>query len=522
VTIHHLALSCSLLLGACSDYSLEPMPDIPPDAEPDIEVYPGALEFGAALAGEQAIQQLWIRNLGQATLSVDPLAFEGSGAFTLLEDPGAFTLQASEERALTVVFSPDEPSAIQASAWVMSNDPDSPRIEVPLSGEGLVPWLEITPANHDFGELPIPCEDQLELTLQNTGNTTLEITSLELLGDDQLWLSAAPPLPLTLVPGEVSFAAVAIQAREPGALVASLAASSNDPRGEVRATQQATITWVGEAEDRFEVPADPPVDVLFAVDRSSSMDDDAQRLGEAFEDFITALTGATSGWHIGVVTYDDACFNHGILDIGTPAVEQRFAEAVALGFDHEIVLDEQLLQLSDRALQQTGGGACNEGFLRSGALLHLIVVSDEPERSTETASAWSWDYWLERYEAYVSGPSLLKVSGVVDLDDCNEGAAGYLEAIAATGGEALSICDASWAEHAVALAEASSDFLFSFELSETPDPDSIVVEVDGGSIDSGWSYDDASNLVVFDEGLADSIAPGAEIVIRYGIASSCE
>ncbi len=49
-----------------------------------------------------------------------------------------------------------------------------------------------------------------------------------------------------------------------------------------------------------------------------------------------------------------------------------------------------------------------------------------------------------------------------------------------------------------------------------------MVEVDGGSIDSGWSYDDASNLVVFDEGLADSIAPGAEIVIRYGIASSCE
>ncbi len=506
----------------CSDYSLEPMPEIPPDAEPDIEVVPGSLDFGSGLAGDQTTRALYVRNLGLATLSVDPIDFEGSGAFTLLDDPGDFTLQASEEFALTVVFEPTEPSSAEATLTVSSNDPDTPEIEVPLIGEGLAPQLEITPASHDFGEVLVPCEQSLELTLQNVGNTNLEVQDLEQLGDTQLQLHELPSLPFTLVPGEVATTTLILLPDEPGGIDGWLEASSTDPRGVISATQQASITWAGETIDSFEVPLDPPVDILFAVDRSGSMDDDAEHLGQAFDDFIDTIAAETGGWHIGVITYDHACFEHGVLNADTPDVAERFAEAVTLGSDDEIVLDEQLFQLVDRALQQTASGACNEGLLRDGAMLHVIVVSDEPERSHETASAWTWDYWLERYQAWVLGSSLLKLSGVVDVDDCNEGAEGYLEAIEATGGEALSICDADWAEHAVTLAEASTDFLFVFELSATPDEASIEVEIDGVVTTDGWSYDDASNMVVFDEDLANSVPAGTAVTISYGISSSCE
>ncbi len=507
---------------ACSDYTLEPTPTIPPDAEPDIEVAPGELIFGTAWAGELVTRDLYVRNLGQSTLSVDPISFEGSGAFSLLEDPGSFTLQASEELALTVAFEPDEPSLLEGTLTVLSNDPDTPAIPVPLTGEGQVAWLEITPASHDFGEVLIPCAQELELTLQNVGNATLAIDSVAYAGAGQMQLVDAPGQPFELVPGEVAYATVALEPTEPTTVEASLEVQSNDPRGVISADQQATVIWAGDASDSFEIPLDPPVDVLFAVDRSGSMDDDAAALGDAFDSFIATIGAETGGWNIGVVTYDHACFNNGILTARSTDVEQRFAEAVSMGSDEEIVLDEQLFQLLDRALQQTVSGACNEGFLRTGAMLHLIVVSDEPERSTETASAWSWDYWLERYEAWVGGSTLVKVSGVVDLDDCNEGAEGYLEAIEATGGEALSICDADWAEHAVALAEASTDFLYSFELSATPDEASIAVEVGGSAATSGWSYDAASNMVVFGDELADSVPAGSTVVVSYGIASSCE
>jgi hypothetical protein len=518
--LRSIALLVAMIAG-CSDYSLEPMPGVPPDAEPDIEVYPGELAFGSVLAGEVALRELYLRNLGQAMLSVDPIAFEGSGAFTLLEDPGGITLMASEEITLTVAFTPDEPSALEGTLRVLSNDPDTPEIQVPLRGEGLVPWLEITPASHDFGELEVPCEEQLELVLQNVGNTDLEVSSLALEGDAQLRLAEAPGAPFTLLPGEVAYATVLLEAASPGEIASSLVTTSNDPREFVEATQQATVTWAGEATDRFDVPRDPPVDVLFAVDRSGSMDDDAVALGEAFSTFIATLSQETNGWNIGVLTYDHACFNHGILDGYTADAEALFSEAVAMGSDQEIVLDERLFQLVDRGLQQTVAGACNEGFLRPGAMLHVVVVSDEPERSTETASAWTWDYWLERWQPWVRGSSLLTVSGVVDLDDCNEGAAGYLEAIEATGGEALSICDADWAAHAVALAEASAAFLFSFELSATPQESSIEVSVDGSPVESGWTYDASTNTVVFDEELADSVPSEAEIVIHYGIAAEC-
>jgi hypothetical protein len=514
----------SLLLSsllACSDYALEPMPTIPADAEPDIEVVPGSLEFGAVLAGEASIRELYVRNLGQALLQVQPLAFEGSGAFSLLEDDVGFDLEASGERTLQVVFEPDEPAALEGTLTVLSNDPDTPSIAVPLQGDGLVPWLAITPETHDFGEVMLPCEAELELVLQNVGNSDLEVAALAYEGQDQLSLSDAPTTPFTLVPGEVAYATVLLRPDSPGEVQGLLQATGNDPRGVVEASQQASLAWAGEATEHFEVPEDPPVDVLFAVDRSGSMDDDAQALGQAFGSFIATLSTRTSGWNIGVITYDHACFNHGILTAETDEVGRLFTEAVSLGSDEEIVLDEQLLQLVDRALQQTVGGACNDGFLRAGAMLHVVVVSDEPERSSETASAWTWDYWVDRYLPWVSGSSLLRISGVVDLDACNEGAEGYLEAIEATSGEALSICDADWAAHAVELAEASTAFLFSFPLSQRPDEDSIVVEIAGSVAWSGWSYDPHSNAVVFDRDLADSVPGGTSVTVSYGIASEC-
>ncbi len=510
-----------LSLPACSDYALEPMPDIPFDAEPDIEVFPGSLSFGAVMAGQSALKELTIRNVGEAMLGVDPIAFEGAGAFSLVDDPGSFSVQGGAELVLQVAFEPAEPAALEGGLRVFSDDPDTPEILVPLSGEGMVPWLEITPATHDFGEVMIPCEQDLELVLQNVGNADLEVTALDFDGAEQLMLDAPDP-PFVLGPGELVQATVLLDPSSPGEITGLLEATSNDPRGVVQATQSASLAWAGEGSDTFTVPEDPPVDVLFAVDRSGSMEDDALALGESFNAFIDALGQSTEGWNIGVVTYDHACFNNGILQIDTPRLEQLFVDAVTSGSDEEIVLDEQLFQLVDRALQQTVAGACNEGFLRGGAMLHVIVVSDEPERSPETASAWTWDYWLDRWDPYVEGSSLLKVSGVVDLDDCNEGAEGYLEAIEATEGEALSICSPDWAAHALDLAEASAEFLFSFALSGQPDPDSITVSIEGTEQSAGWSYDPHANAVVFDESLAESAGGGSEVVIAYGLASSCE
>ena len=58
-----------------------------------------------------------------------------------------------------------------------------------------------------------------------------------------------------------------------------------------------------------------------------------------------------------------------------------------------------------------------------------------------------------------------------------------------------------------------------FVLSEEPDPESIVVTIEGGEV-SGWSYSEDLNAVVFDAGSWP--AGGTDIGVSYWPAGACE
>ena len=258
------------------------------------------------------------------------------------------------------------------------------------------------------------------------------------------------------------------------------------------------------------------IDAMFAVDPSGSMDDDAATLVAAFGDFVAGVEAVTTGWHMGVVTYDHGCVNHGVLDASTPDLFSTFTDAATLGEDREIAHDEALFVLVDRALAQTAAGACSEGLARPGVPLHVIVVSDEPERSEELALAWTWDWYLRRFQAAVSSPSLLTVSGVVDLAGCGEGAYGYVDMIAATRGEELDVCAPDWGAHVGALAVASTALAWTLPLDSAADPATSVVTVDGTPA-TGWAYDPSVPAVVF-----SSLEPGQTVEITWSEASACE
>ena len=518
-SIHSQYVWSPVLLGGlvvgCSDYGFNRKTDVGGGGTPAIEVDPALLDFWSVRSGEEEVLTFTVRSVGDATLTVDELTPSGSGAFTLLDGDTLFSLEPGDARDFTVSFSPLEAGVVEGVIAVTSNDSDFPSVDVDLTGSGLLPWLEITPDEHDFGDVLIPCPDELSLTLQNTGDDTLVVTAVEYDGDGQLHLREDLAVPFSLTPGSYTTAWVDLEPAEAGAIAGTLRVTSNDPRGVVEATQEATADWTGDGSDRFDVATDPPVDLVFAVDQSSSMNDDAALLGENFSLFIEALEAVTTGWHLGVVTYDHGCFNDGVLTTDTADLASTFEAAVAEG-DDDVVDTEALFRLVDRALKQTGDGSCNADFLRDGALLHVVVISDEPERSTETASAWTWDYWLDRWAAYVSGASLLKVSGVIDTDGCNEGSEGYAEAIAATDGRALSICDGDWADYALELAQASAEFAWVYAPSQDAAPASVEVFVDGEPVTEGWAWDDALGAVVFEERPA-----GDTVELTYKLASTC-
>jgi len=503
------------LLFACSDYGLQAPEGQNEAGIPMIDVSPRELDFLSAAAGETVIRTFTVANVGDAFLQVQSIELQATASFTLVDAPTAVGLLPGEGFDVDVAFTPLDAGPVDGTVQVRSTDADEPEIPVALLGDGRIPSLQITPASFDFGDQVVPCPADLDLVLQNVGEAELTVEDLGYSGDADLSLVFAPSLPLVLAPGAYATATVRYLPTVDDTVSGVLTARSNDPAGDRSASQAGTGTLSVEQSESFPVLEDPPVDILFAVDQSESMDDDAVRLGAGFADFIARVGASTSGWQVGVVTLDAACLNGGVLRADSPDLVSTFEAAVVLGTDAEVSDDEALLKLSDGALAQTGTGACNEGLLRDGTSLHVIVVSDEPERSHEQAAAWTWDFWLERMQGRVASPELLTISGLVDANGCNEGDDGYAQAIEATGGERLDICAGDWGASMAALADASLRWAWSYPLSGDPAPSSIAVTVDGTAA-TDWTWDEAAHAVVF----ADRPA-GATVTVTYVEAGTC-
>lgn len=506
-----------LLTAGCIEQGFTGLNDVWGPPGPAIEVAPEQLHYYEVSGGDSKEALFEIRSIGRSDLEVSRVAVvdDGLGDYTVLDTDTPFVLAPGESREVWVRFSPQLADERLAVVEVDSDDPELSTATVDLSGVGLLPKLEITPPSWDFGELGATCSSSVEMVLQNVGRADLTISSAGLSGDAGYAVTQDSPFLTTLPPLAYVTGTMTWTASTAGASSATLTVISDDPEGPRIATFTGQTSGLGATEDHFTAQEDPPVDILLLVDRSASMDDDAASLGDNFGRFITTLGEVTEGWRMGVVTLDSACFNEGILTPDTTSLKQTFAAAAITGTDAEISADEQMLYLGDKALRKTPSGECNENFLREGALLHIIVVSDEPDRSSERASAWTWDFFLERYLAYVPAPELLKVSGVIDTEGCNEGDDGYRQIIEATGGEAMSICSTDWADTMVTLAEASLTYAHSFTLSNKPMPSTLEVTVNG-VVSKAWRYDAGLNAVVF-----ENLNGEDAVVVAYEIAGAC-
>ena len=494
----------ALIFSGCQEYNVQPAGNGPNGATPDILVTPSALEFGPSASDASEVQRFEIENVGDAVLNLSAVELDsGSEAFAILTPIDDTLLDIGESLQIDVRFQPHV-SQNFGRALVFSDDPDTPEAPVDLFGLGEVPELDITPDYHRF---PAACDDAIELKLENVGLEPLVIDGIHYSAPGDLTLEDANALPLTLEPAQYTVVDVVYTPSGVGTVVGTLEVDSNDPRGVQAAEQEAEPALGDTIVEAFEVAADPPIDILFAIDKSGSMTEEARNLSDAFLDFIQEIGTATQDWQIGVVSKDSGCFNNGIITPATPNYGTVFRDAATGIQVLQTDLTEALLELSYNALTQTGSGKCNDGFVRYGAVLHVILISDEPEQSGET-----WDHWVNLYRANMWDPQMLVISSVVDVfGTCGSGATGYLEASADTGGLVLDVCNSNWGVFAADLGQASVAAVQSYVLAAQPDPATLVVEVDGVAYPNGWSYDAARNAVVIDVDLPE----GAQITITY-------
>ena len=196
---------------------------------PHINIPLSELNFGPVQLGENSHLELLIMNLGGDTLHVQVTPPSLSN-FTLDKSQFAINPDMATE-TITVTFTPDSPITYQDSLLIVSNDRDSPKIKVSLSGLGLGPVIELDQQTLDFDSVTVLSDSILFLNIRNNGNDTLRINNLTIEPSNSGFAFTDAPItfPLLVEPGSSMNLSIGFSPLERGPMSAQVSIYSNDP-----------------------------------------------------------------------------------------------------------------------------------------------------------------------------------------------------------------------------------------------------------------------------------------------------
>ncbi len=288
--------------------------------------------------------------------------------------------------------------------------------------------------------------------------------------------------------------------------------------------------------ETFTQNAVEPVDVLWVVDNSGSMSGELDNLANQFDYFINGFVTLGLDYHIGVVTTDmsnplQSGNLMGPVKVITPAGDPLVDFAAAIDQGSSGSGDERGMDAAQAALTDPLLSGGNAGFIRPGASLSVILVTDEEDGSNINGN--DFGNWLE---AYKGDPALTTFSAIAGPTSgffpcfaifsgiSAEPAPRIGAAIQRTGGIHASICNMNMTDILTSLSVLSSGMQTSFALSYEPsDPFSVVVTVDGVVVPysavNGFTFDPVTHVVTFHGMWIPS--PNAVIEVTYPLIAVC-
>jgi len=168
-----------------------------------ISLSPTSLNFGSVVMGNSSAQSVTITNIGNAGVTLSQASVTGAGySITGLTLPLALAAGASNSFTLNFV-----PSAIGSAAGnvsLVSTASNSP-VNLPLTGNGTatpVGQLTASPTGMSFTNVTVGSNATQSISLSNTGNANLTISSITTSGTG--FSGSGITVPLTLTPGQSS------------------------------------------------------------------------------------------------------------------------------------------------------------------------------------------------------------------------------------------------------------------------------------------------------------------------------
>jgi len=105
-----------------------------PATEPDISVTPTSLEFGSVKVGKKVTKTLKIMNNGSGDLLITLSGLENTDF--KIQGSSSVTIKPKKSYSLKVLFTPTSATPKTATLNITSNDPDTPTIDISLTGAG--------------------------------------------------------------------------------------------------------------------------------------------------------------------------------------------------------------------------------------------------------------------------------------------------------------------------------------------------------------------------------------------------
>jgi len=516
-----------------------------------LEVSPPVVDFGNILPGRGAVLGAKVKNVGGDLCAVKNirLSQDAGGAFRL---PGGMldgaVLWPGDAFAFQIAFvAPATGGEFTGLVAMEVADPARPVFELPLLASSEQSCIVPAPFFVDFGTaLPICPPAPRTVTYMNQCSTAATLGDVRIgMGttDGEFVFTASPGgLPLSLAQGQTYSVEVEYRAQAYGQNYSPLFADVPGLR------KPMMVPLLGEASsrtakvDRFVQQDGSKVDVLFVVDNTASMVEEHPRLQAALPAFvdaalrkgvnlnvavtttgIEAVSGACPGGALGgeagrLFPADNS--SQRILNQATPDLANRLRQNANVGQCANV---EQGLEAARRALTPPLSDSAdapgtplpadgNAGFLRAEAGLAVVVISDEDDHSPEAV-----DVYVRALQSVKGGnqPQRATLFAIAPTGAACSTAGGVgtrlEQAALRTGGGVLDICANDFAPLLQSVAQKAFGPQDRFPLSESPDATGITVTVDGTALSTGWRYDRAANVVVFDS----SPAPGSRVEISY-------
>lgn len=531
-----------------------------------LEAFPTNLNFSRLERGASQTRTVQVRNTCSVDAAVTSVAMsQGFYFYEVDSDAYPALLGPLETLDIPVTYTAFSPQGDRGLMTINNNDARNPRFRIELYGEADLPQAQVIPQGVDFGnvvfknpqgpQMRSECSSAARVVrVYSTGAAALRIDRLDITDDSDPGFIISSVLvdgqpvfdfsqPIVVPPdGQMDIALQFFPTRlSPSVHTGTLRIANNGVEGVQEVQLRGTGVPSGQVFDMFEQLAGPTVDILWVIDDSCSMIDEQARLVANLSQFVSYADSQNSDYRMAVTVTDsrsseagkfERCFPHPAiigLDYADSMTRQEAFECTFQVGADRLSFFEAGLGAAMRALERATSTTIdpstnpNANFLRDQAKLAIVTVSDEDDQSAESDLVLRDFFWSVKggfnRRALVSVHS---IAGPV-TNPCAQGERfavpgfRYLWMTQQTDGIFFDICEDDWQPLVRDLGLDVFTPLNEWELSQSADPASLVVTVDGVQVNvdalNGYTYDLATNSIRFNG--ASVPVPGAQISAEY-------